>query len=429
MERQCGGSSRACNVQTRWTMGCTVPTIILHRRNDLAGAHTRVIQLTMQSAIERFIVVRSASTDDAAVRLQSEPLRLGLADACGAEIILVKPDPSVKLSIDRPSCILFHYVDDAAIELIRNREPDQAEVTIVCLGCDIYSYDPYTDLHDLVDCYIAPTELHRKLLSNQLYKPVYFLPECTDPIAAGPDEFPVKTGKRLLWFGYSESFTKSMSSLLPVIRDAVARGSVDAFELVVDRDTFIRRYGSDLGLTLRDYDNATFMANASSFDYAILSHFALDLTVNSYVKSPNKLVTALLSGLIPICSDTPNYRLVLSQFGLERFLFSSPLQLNRILNGLDPAADSRLVQCAGAVSALRREGSNQAVCERFLDILACHARRDEPPAFASLTPERMHREQPPPPPPPVLRFREHLRDLAPSLGRTVRERIETWTSK
>lgn len=382
--------------------------------------------------IDRFLIVRSRSTDDAAVRLQSEPILKGLRNLHDLDVVLFTPDPLVKLVIDRNSCIIFHYDDYSAIEAIRNRKQDQSNVTIVCLSCDIYSYSFYTNLHDFVDLYIAPTELHQKILSNQLYKPVYFLPECVDSIAidytaSSDDEstwhgFPGKSRKRVLWFGYSESFMKSMSSVMPVINNNVRLGHIETFELIVDQEDLVRRYGNPFGLNMIEYSNETFLENASKFDYTILSHFALDLMVNSYIKSPNKAVTSLLAGLIPICSDTPNYRSVLSRYGLERFLFSSPLQLDSILSSLDPVADSRLVQESGAVASLRREGSDKKICERFLQIIAHFKSRKDKPSYEALPPQRLQPERREPEPPASMRFREHLYDLIPSAIRSLRSR-------
>ena len=363
------------------------------------------------------------------MRLQSEPLRKGFEATTGIAVSVVVPVDGAELAIDQRSCIVFHYVDHAAISLIRRRT-QKADTLIVCLGCDVYSYQPYIDVHDLVDFYVAPTDLHWRVLASQLYKPVYVLPECVDPIASGAMSRPTPRGvanKRVLWFGYSESFMKSMSSIMPVIDLAIAAGDVESFELIVDKSNFVRKYGSTLGLTMHDYSNEDFLARAADFGYVILSHFVLDLTMNSYIKSPNKAITAILAGLIPICSDTPAYHGVLSRFGLDRLLFSSPLQLGSILKGLDPVADSALLRASGAAASLVQEGSDQQICECFVRVLASFAAREPNLAYKNLSPQEMRPELPRPPLPPSLR--EHLRDLIPSARRSLDKRLKRFVQR
>ena len=148
--------------------------------------------------------------------------------------------------------------------------------------------------------------------------------------------------------------------------------------------------------------------------------------MNSYIKSPNKAITAILAGLIPICSDTPAYHGVLSRFGLDRLLFSSPLQLGSILKALDPVADSKLVRESGAAASLIQEGADQQVCKCFSRVLASFAAREPKPAYETLSPQEMRPELPKPPLPSL---REHLRGLIPSARRSLDQRLQRFVQK
>ena len=370
--------------------------------------------------ITKFIVVREKGLGDATARLQSEPLLLGLKKIAGVEISLHRPSAGKLLAVDSATCLIFHYDDAPAVSAIRQALHSREKAVVACLCSDIYSYSYYIDLDDIVDFYLAPTEPHRKILANQLYKPVYTLKECIDPVALGArsgphaEGFPAKSAKRAVWFGYAESFDKSMTSLMPIIQHNVAERRLDDFGLIVDQRKFLKRYPNEFNLRTIDYDVRKFSEHASRFDYAILSHFPLDLRVNSAIKSPNKAVTALLAGLVPICSDTPNYQDLFQRHGLERFLFSSALELDTILRTLDPLQDSRAISGSGIISALLEEGSPGRISEAFLEIMACYQSREVQPEYSTLSPKAL---------PPSTGLLEHVTDLIPSAVRMIKSRV------
>jgi hypothetical protein len=368
--------------------------------------------------IEHYVIVRSIA-DGPVVRMQSEPILRGLRATPGVSAHLHAPGaPEPATTPD--SCLVFHYSDKPAIEVVRRMKQGCGSLLVVCLGCDIYSYADYVRLHDFVDLFLAPTELHRKVLASQLYKPVYTLIECVDPVATGdsgeePDGFPDKTGKRVLWFGYAESFNKGMASLMPVIDANLASGAIESFEVLVDEKKFYRDFGNGFGVSTSQYEEKTFRADVARFDYAILSHFPLDLAVNSYIKSPNKAITALLAGLIPICSDTPNYGALFQRHGLQRFLFASPAELDAALRRLDPVADSRAIQASGVVASLREDGAPARVVKDFLGIVAHHQATRDTLVYTTLTPRPSEDL-------PQMGLRQHLSDLLPSARRWLRAR-------
>jgi hypothetical protein len=372
-------------------------------------------------AFKSFIIVRSRKDNDVLVRLQSDPILLGLYEFPGLKATLHIPDPKTILKTDQATCLIFHYHDADAVQAIRSMKRSSHELLVICLGSDIYRYSRYTELHDLVNLYIMPTEIHRKILSHGVYKPVYMLTEAIDPIALKiADEhrgiFPQKTSTRALWFGYSESFHKSMSSLVPIIMQNVNHKTLKDFFIIVDEQNFLSEHGTSVKFPTINYDNATFRIHAEKFDYAILSHFSLDLKLNSHIKSPNKAITALIAGLIPIASDTPNYRELFVQHGLEKFLFSSPQDLDTILNNLDPERDSKIIQESGILASLLTSGSTASLVSRFLDIVDDYCKNTN--SRITQLPLKVYSETP-----RRTTFREHLSDIIPSGIRAYKSRL------
>ncbi len=367
-----------------------------------------------------YIVVRTKSNNDALVRLQSDPLIGGLQQRSGVTARVSSPTACV--DICNNAVLIFHYDDSEAAAAVRSIKRRQPTALAAAMGSDIISFGPYLSVQDIVDFYVMPTELHRQLLSSQVYKPVYVLQEGLDPIAqgSGSKPFPDKVSKRLMWFGYPESFDKGMASLVPVLQLNLTTRSIESFQLIVGTQAFRNRFQ----LAAIPFSTDTFADTAADFDYCVLSHFPLDLAINSYIKSPNKLLTALVAGLIPIASRTPSYERVLGAFGLQRFLYESPVDLNRILKRLDPVVDSRAVRESGIVEAIADRHSEKKVADRFCEIVSEFSERD-PADTLSVSPAII------PTHPVKMRLSEHVRDLIPSTRRALEWRVRrarTWMS-
>ena len=368
-----------------------------------------------------FVVLRTMTDHDAPVRLQSDAILRGLHDRDGFSSSLISPDS--RAPIPEASCVLIHFGDEPACTRARRLARTRTDLTIACLGSDIYDFNKYVRLHDFVDVYIMPTDLHRRILAAQVYKPVLAVPECIDPITGWRSstrfEFPIKSSRRLLWFGYPESFLKSMLSLLPILQGNLTKGSVTSVSLITGNE--LCTY--NIGFPIIPYSNSTFrfattgFDSTTGFDYCILSHFPLDLSLNSYIKSPNKLVTSLMAGLIPIASDTPNYRVLLEEFGLSRFSFDSPAALNQILGSLDPENDSRAISRSGIMEAIQERFSDSGVAGTLVQLLqdlTDRRKRGEQIVGNFGRPFALDAV------PPQTYFRHHLADLFPSLLRAVK---------
>jgi hypothetical protein len=106
----------------------------------------------------------------------------------------------------------------------------------------------------------------------------------------------------------------------------------------------------------------------SAFGYSLLSHFPYDLRLHSYIKSPNKLITSLVRGLVPISSNTPNYREFMSQYDLTRFMFSSGSDLVKIFNELADGMDLARYNFSGIAEDLLVRFSARELASIFLTV-------------------------------------------------------------
>ncbi|WP_421694116.1 hypothetical protein [Aestuariivirga sp.] len=308
-------------------------------------------------------VKSSDNPRDVLQRLHSTPLYVGLREL-GVSTGMAVLD-SATVDIAPPSHAVIHYNDRRAIAAafeLRKSHP----VKILCLCADVYELAPYRWLAESVDLFLAPTPLHRQVIQSAVMKPVAVLPEAIDPIAL-PGQgtaVPVACNNRLCWFGYPESFGKSMGYLLP---DAFARSSFDVklFTIITDTQEPLWQ-----GAVHKPFTETGFYRDAADCGYALLSHFAYDLQLNSFIKSPNKLLTALVRGMVPLASATPSYWNIARNYGLEPLLFDGPLTLSRLLKTLDCARDRARFGLEGIGQDLREKHSNTATARRFLDLIS-----------------------------------------------------------
>lgn len=309
------------------------------------------------------IVRNSDNPEHATQRLHSTPLYDGLqALGVRATMAVLAGDP---VNVEPPSHVVFHFDDRPAIvSSLELRK--QLPVRLVCLCSDVYKLSNYRQLSEFTDLFLAPTELHRNLIQSAVSKPVAVLPEGVDPIALpadGLERQPYGRGS-VCWFGYPESFSKSLKFLLP---DALAMSGFD-----VKRFGIISARGVDLlpGAVHKTFSVAEFYRSTEEFGYALLSHFAHDLHINTFIKSPNKMITAIVRGLVPLVSATPAYTQLARQYGLEALCFSGVSSLARRLKALDSDRDAARFHLADVKRDLIKTCSPQAIARRFLDIVS-----------------------------------------------------------
>lgn len=235
--------------------------------------------------------------------------------------------------------VVGHSSDPLFASFCRN----SAQRSIVSLS-DLHYADRIQALAAVHDGFIVPTAQHRAVLALLVNRPVVLMHEEHDPlfVATTADSAPAMD-RSLCWFGYAESFNKSMSHLLGAIRDAISSGQLTSFT-VWTRNT--QQLNWDVSFTWGQFDAASIRSSLARSCYCLLSHAPLDLQLNTWIKSPNKLISALNAGLIPLCSSTPAYAALMEELGLGKFLYETPAGLAALFDQLDPAADRLLLENA-----------------------------------------------------------------------------------
>jgi len=134
---------------------------------------------------------------------------------------------------------------------------------------------------------------------------------------------------RVVWFGYAESYRRSMPPYQACLAALHRRRDID-YHIVTKQE----RYGPTPIGTIHEYVPERFLSLLETFDIGVLSHVPADHAVSTLWKSENKAALAINRGLAVAASRTPAYERLFTACGLEDFLFSSPSELAAILRRL-----------------------------------------------------------------------------------------------
>lgn len=234
------------------------------------------------------------------------------------------------LDLNEQYVINFFYKDLDAIDAIKRL--NSQKISPICFCSDIEDYLDYQLAFEIAKAFVCPSLMHRKLLQYVYELPIYVLREAVDPILK---QVVVKkfsdSSANLVWFGFSESYQRSMVNLEPVIIEALQMKWINSFTVISSQSI---RESLPIEFNFIEYRVDEFEEQIQAFNYAIFSHAPLDLHLNTLIKSPNKAISAIVSGLIPICSDTPNYHLLMNELHLGSYLFQSPSDLKKIFQDL-----------------------------------------------------------------------------------------------
>lgn len=303
-------------------------------------------------------------------RIQSTAIFQGLMEvsandqpAISAEMVTLTNSLSITTM---PSHLLFHFFDTNAARAVFDFKKRFPHVIAVCLGTDIYQPQLYTSLSGFVDLYLMPTKLHRDVLKYFVDKRVEYLPESVDPIALGVGEREQNcnaTADKICWFGYPESYKKSLGNM---INDLIAEGTLKNSDLL-----FISSLDGDVGkgIPQKYFNIESFYADTADCRYSILSHFCLDLHINTFIKSPNKMITSIVRGMIPIASRTPSYLELIEHYNLDSHSFSSKSELRDVIKRLSFDTDYQTLNMDAIRADLLRTFSYEAVARALLAIL------------------------------------------------------------
>lgn len=222
--------------------------------------------------------------------------------------------------------INFFYKDCDSVEAVETIQQNTS--VVVCFGSDIFNFSEYANACRVADVFVCPSNIHKLILKTTLNKPIEVLAEAVDPFITKFTVTPSFESRRLVWFGFPENYHKSMLTIAPVIQVAIKSRWIDSFT-VISLPSLKEHLSNDFSFI--PYDEKTIAITLRDYDYSLLSHFPLDGDINTYIKSPNKAIYSIMSGLIPICSSTPNYQENLSKMNLDKFLFGSPGELMDLL--------------------------------------------------------------------------------------------------
>lgn len=218
--------------------------------------------------------------------------------------------------------IIALYWDQNSLREIQNVKKQLNHNLVVGIICsDVNALGEYVRWADTADFFVAPTREHKHIIKCFLDNDVIVIQEPVDPIAADTYSFEKDFDGWLTWFGYVENFQKGMGMLLPAIEKCVSEGHIKGLRVVTN---------AALGSGSPDWIKATQFTIGGVCDilstskYTILSHFPYDLQLNSLIKTDNKAVLALRCGSIPIVSDTPSYRRLMTELNLENMIYSGP---------------------------------------------------------------------------------------------------------
>ncbi len=246
----------------------------------------------------------------------------------GVDVLIQGQDFEHISSVDNHHNLIinFFYKDCNSVEAIKKIQLNTS--VVVCFGSDIFNFSEYANACSVADIFVCPSDIHRLILKTTLNKPIEVLVEAVDPFITKFKVTPSFESRRLVWFGFPENYHKSMLTIAPIIKMAIKSGWIDSFT-VISLPNLREHLSNDFSFIL--YDEKTIATTLQHYDYSLLSHFPLDGEINTYIKSSNKAIYSIMSGLIPICSSTPNYHENLSKMNLNRFLFDSPAELMDLL--------------------------------------------------------------------------------------------------
>jgi len=226
---------------------------------------------------------------------------------------------------------------------IRHMDPFNSEIenflndckknkTVICTYInDVYKEDDsklikWAQLSDILFC---PTEYHKLAIESFCDTRVEILPDSIDYLIDKPYRKQHHDGEllKVCWFGSPESYSKSMSKYQPTIDNLINKGVIEY--------TIISNFPSlPPHINYIPFNNITFCEDLKQFDIGILSHTPLDYSLNTFIKSPNKLTLAISLGIPCVVSRTPSYRSILKDCQLEEYCFSSPLELENNMKKL-----------------------------------------------------------------------------------------------
>lgn len=189
---------------------------------------------------------------------------------------------------------------------------------IVTIASDVYRVDAERLLNwfSISDIILSHGKIHKQFIQSLTDVRVELMEDCID-FSIEEKYTPTHNNiiPKICWFGYPESYYKSMFIYENIILDFVQQNKLE-FHLITN-PTYIQTK-----FPVIPYSSDTFIDEFTKFDGCILSHSPLDWDINTFVKSHNKLTLSIALGVPTITSNTPEYLEILSKTNLSNFTFS-----------------------------------------------------------------------------------------------------------
>lgn len=322
----------------------------------------------LSSSNTQYIFLCNGDISDPLYRIYFASLSKALVEY-GADVIFFREGGSHFPEIDNSKDLVvnFFYKDIWAHQFAKKIQ-GKSRILRVCFGSDIFSFDSYASANLIADLFVCPTKYHKKILETTVSKPTYVLIEAIDYLTNDKNLSSQCLSKLgLSWFGYPESYIKSMTSLEPVLQKALQKKLFDVFG-VISKQTLRENLPSNFEFL--EYSLEGVVNSLTSYRYTLLSHFPNDLSVNTLIKSENKAVFAIACGVIPLMSGTPSYEDFSLKYGLKDFTYDSPGSLYELIRSLSNYSDEAYrLQVRKTQGAVFRDYSYQSQLQSYLDIL------------------------------------------------------------
>ncbi len=221
---------------------------------------------------------------------------------------------------------------------------------------DFILNETFINYYNLCTGFFVPTQGHKKILELIFGKPCFVLYESFDPFFKNNYHYFKNKARdkiNICWFGYAESYNKSMSNITNVLNSVFHSNKFSNFNIYTNSISGLNKPNN---FNFFKFSKKTMESNFVRNHYCILSHTPIDGKLSTLYKSPNKLFSTINSDIIPICSYTPSYAVYMKKLGLNDFLFSSPQELSQILYKIDYPKDyKKLIIAKKILNLIARE--------------------------------------------------------------------------
>jgi len=266
------------------------------------------------------------------------------------------------------NCLHQDIIDNPDfLATLRGRATD---AVVMMMMADFYpnSIEYLNKWSKFVDIFLVPTPEMRDFIQIYTRKKVEVL---IDPIDFGllhseKVRSEKNSGIRVVWFGYPESYSKSMVPFEETLIDMHRSGEIE-FHIISKNES----YGEGPNGFMHEYNPDTFLDLLSNFDVCVLSHLPFDFSISTQWKSENKAVLAINRGLPVVASRTPAYRRLLENCNVGNSLFSTNFELKSAITRMqDP--DARKVYLHSSQDFVLQNYSVDNLAKQFLDSFYAH---------------------------------------------------------